>query len=300
MRTHDFRPLPDLASRTLAGSVVYANDELFAERENLIKPEPAVFSTESFGHKGKIYDGWETRRRREAGFDYAIVRLGVPGVIHGVVVDTAWFKGNYPPFVSVEATSIEGFPTTEELHRGDLGHPGGEVGSQGGQRESLRRQRRAPVHARPADHLPGRRGGPVPGARRPDARPATADRHHRSGGPGERRDRHRLLEHVLFLAAEHPASGPGAHHGRRLGERPAPGQRQRSRHGSAWRPADPCGGSRSTRRISSATPPAGPRCAGSIPPQPISRTTRPGWNWCRRPGCSPTPGISSARRPQRR
>jgi len=115
MRTHDFRLLPDLASRTLAGSVVYANDELFAERENLIKPEPAVFSTESFGHKGKIYDGWETRRRREPGCDYAIVRLGVPGVIHGVVVDTTWFKGNYPPFVSVEATSIEGFPTTEEL-----------------------------------------------------------------------------------------------------------------------------------------------------------------------------------------
>jgi allantoicase len=116
MRTHDFRPLPDLASRTLAGSVVYANDELFAERENLIKPEPAVFSTETFGHKGKIYDGWETRRRRESGFDYAIVRLGVPGIIHGIVVDTAWFKGNYPPFVSVEATSIEGFPTVEELH----------------------------------------------------------------------------------------------------------------------------------------------------------------------------------------
>ena len=115
MRTHDFRPLPDLASRTLAGSVVYANDELFAERENLIKPEPAVFSTQSFGHKGKIYDGWETRRRRGPGFDYAIIRLGVPGVIHGVVVDTAWFKGNYPPLVSVEATSFEGFPTTEEL-----------------------------------------------------------------------------------------------------------------------------------------------------------------------------------------
>jgi len=116
MRTTDFRPLPDLASRALAGSVVYANDELFAERENLIKPEPAVFSTESFGHKGKIYDGWETRRRREAGFDHAIVRLGVPGIIHGVVVDTAWFKGNYPPHVSVEATSFDGFPTTGELH----------------------------------------------------------------------------------------------------------------------------------------------------------------------------------------
>jgi len=31
MRTNDFRPLPDLASRTLAGSVVYANDELFGD-----------------------------------------------------------------------------------------------------------------------------------------------------------------------------------------------------------------------------------------------------------------------------
>lgn len=101
-----FTELPDLASRALAGSVVYANDELFAERENLIKPEPAVFSEESFGHKGKVYDGWETRRRRSPGHDYAIVRLGVPGVVHGVVIDTAWFKGNYPPHASVEATSL--------------------------------------------------------------------------------------------------------------------------------------------------------------------------------------------------
>ena len=52
---------------------MYANDELFAER-NLIKPEPAAFSTESFGHKGKIYDGWETRRRREAGFDHHLTK----------------------------------------------------------------------------------------------------------------------------------------------------------------------------------------------------------------------------------
>jgi allantoicase len=111
----DFTRLPDLASRTLAGSVVYANDELFAERENLIKPGRAEFSTEDFGHKGKVYDGWETRRRREAGHDYAIVRLGVPGVVEGVVVDTSWFKGNYPPEASVEAASIEGYPSPEEL-----------------------------------------------------------------------------------------------------------------------------------------------------------------------------------------
>ncbi|HET8716885.1 MAG TPA: allantoicase [Nocardioidaceae bacterium] len=111
----DFTRLPDLASRALAGSVVLANDELFAERENLIKPGRAVFSTEEFGHKGKTYDGWETRRRREPGHDYAVVRLGVPGVVRGVVVDTSWFTGNYPPHASVEATSVEGYPSPAEL-----------------------------------------------------------------------------------------------------------------------------------------------------------------------------------------
>jgi allantoicase len=105
----------DLASRALAGSVVYANDELFAERENLIKSGRAVFTPEAFGHKGKVYDGWETRRRREPGHDYAVVRLGVPGVLKGVVVDTSWFKGNYPPAASVEATGVEGYPSPVEL-----------------------------------------------------------------------------------------------------------------------------------------------------------------------------------------
>lgn len=107
--------LTDLASRTLAGSVVSANDELFAERENLILPECPTHAADDFGHKGKVYDGWETRRRRDAGHDWAIVRLGAAGVVHGVVVDTAFFKGNYPPEISVEATSIEGYPSAEEL-----------------------------------------------------------------------------------------------------------------------------------------------------------------------------------------
>jgi len=111
----DFTRLPDLASRRLGGSVVHANDELFAERENLIKPEAPAYSTYTFGHKGQVYDGWETRRRREPGHDWAIVRLGLPGVVRGVVVDTAFFKGNYPPEVSVEGASVEGYPTPDEL-----------------------------------------------------------------------------------------------------------------------------------------------------------------------------------------
>jgi allantoicase len=111
----DFTTLPDLAVRSLGGGVVAANDELFAERENLIKPEAPSYQTYTFGHKGQVYDGWETRRRRQPGHDWAIVRLGLPGVVRGVVVDTAFFKGNYPPEVSVEGASVEGYPTPDEL-----------------------------------------------------------------------------------------------------------------------------------------------------------------------------------------
>ncbi|HET7016706.1 MAG TPA: allantoicase [Streptosporangiaceae bacterium] len=110
-----FVALPDLASRLLGSSVVAANDEFFAEKENLIKAEPPTHSAGDFGHKGKIYDGWETRRRRESGHDWAIVRLGCQGIVHGVVVDTAFFKGNYPPEISVEAANAEGYPSPAEL-----------------------------------------------------------------------------------------------------------------------------------------------------------------------------------------
>lgn len=116
---HTFTALPDLASRPMGGSVVFANDELFAERENLIKPEPAAYSTYTFGHKGQVYDGWETRRRREPGHDFAIIRLGQPGVVRGVVIDTAFFKGNYPPEVSVQGCSFDGYPSPAELADAD-------------------------------------------------------------------------------------------------------------------------------------------------------------------------------------
>ncbi|MFT4043236.1 MAG: allantoicase [Gordonia sp. (in: high G+C Gram-positive bacteria)] len=107
--------MPDLALRDLGGAVVWTNDDLFAEAQNLIKTGPAQYQPATFGHKGQIYDGWETRRRRQAGVDQAIVRLGAPGVIYGVVVDTAWFKGNYPPFISVEAATVEGVVSPQQL-----------------------------------------------------------------------------------------------------------------------------------------------------------------------------------------
>jgi allantoicase len=111
----DRPPWPDLAARQLGGSVVCADDELFADRENLIKPGPPVFQPRVFGNKGQIMDGWETRRRRTPGSDSAIVRLGCPGVVRRVLVDTSHFTGNYPAEISVEGAGAEGYPAPAEL-----------------------------------------------------------------------------------------------------------------------------------------------------------------------------------------
>lgn len=108
-------PPIDLASRALGGSVMWASDELFAPRENLINPAPPSFDPAAFSGKGKVYDGWESRRRRRPGHDAAIIRLGAAGVIERVLVDTAFFAGNYPPEISVEGLAAEGFPDAHEM-----------------------------------------------------------------------------------------------------------------------------------------------------------------------------------------
>jgi len=103
--------------------VIAASDEFFAEKENLINPGAATFSPKTFGHKGQVYDGWETRRRRgPAGgrpgddeHDWVIVRLGAPAVVRAVVVDTAFFRGNFPQACAVEACYADGYPDAAAL-----------------------------------------------------------------------------------------------------------------------------------------------------------------------------------------
>ena len=111
----EFTLLPDLASRVFGGGVVFANDEFFAAADHLVEPARPVFAPRTFGHKGQVYDGWETRRRREPGFDTAVIRLGAPGIVHGVDIDTAFFTGNYPPHASVEGAACEGYPDPIQL-----------------------------------------------------------------------------------------------------------------------------------------------------------------------------------------
>lgn len=111
----DFRERMDLASERLGGAVVYANDEFFAPKDNLLKPHKAVFIDGKYTDRGKWMDGWETRRRRTPGHDFCIVRLGLPGVVHGVVVDTAFFRGNFPESCSIEGCSVSGTPSPDDL-----------------------------------------------------------------------------------------------------------------------------------------------------------------------------------------
>lgn len=105
----------DLASRALGGAVLAANDESFCSADHLIDPRPPEFSPKTFDHNGQIYDGWETRRRREPGHDWAIVRLGAAGIVREVVVDTAFFIGNHPPHCSLSAARLQGYPSVDEL-----------------------------------------------------------------------------------------------------------------------------------------------------------------------------------------
>ncbi|MEO6796285.1 MAG: allantoicase [Candidatus Dormibacter sp.] len=109
----------DLASRWLGASVMAASDESFGDKENLLKPGPAVFEPGRYDNRGEIVDGWETKRRREPGHDWALLRLGAPGVITAIDVDTSYFTGNFPESCRIEACGCEGYPSPAELGEAD-------------------------------------------------------------------------------------------------------------------------------------------------------------------------------------
>ncbi|RYZ62103.1 MAG: hypothetical protein EOP08_12625, partial [Proteobacteria bacterium] len=95
----------NLATESYGASVLWANDDFFASKDNLLKPTEAVFLPEEFTDRGKWMDGWESRRRRVPGHDVCIVRLGLPGIVRELVVDTAHFRGNFPKACSFEVAS---------------------------------------------------------------------------------------------------------------------------------------------------------------------------------------------------
>lgn len=110
-----FTGLVDLASADLGGRALGCSDDFFAEVDNLLKPEPAVFIADKFTERGKWMDGWESRRKRVPGHDWAILELGAPGQVVGFDVDTAHFSGNQPQFVSIEGVQAPRGSSLEAL-----------------------------------------------------------------------------------------------------------------------------------------------------------------------------------------
>jgi allantoicase len=88
----------DLAAIEHGGLVLGASDMHFGAKDNMIMP----------GRAANMGDGWETRRRRGPGYDWAIVRLGAPGTVTRVEIDTNHFKGNYPESASLDSCLAPG------------------------------------------------------------------------------------------------------------------------------------------------------------------------------------------------
>ncbi|HVF44830.1 MAG TPA: allantoicase [Pyrinomonadaceae bacterium] len=116
---NEFKNLVDLASERVGGAVLYANDDFFAPKENLVKQSAPVWAEGEYTERGKWMDGWESRRRRTPGFDWCLVRLGLAGRVRGVVVNTAFFRGNFPESCSLEACAAPPNATAEELAGGE-------------------------------------------------------------------------------------------------------------------------------------------------------------------------------------
>jgi allantoicase len=121
-----FTGLVDLAAAALGGQVVGCNDEFFAPAENLIQPGRGVFIEGKFTERGKWMDGWESRRKRGPGHDWCVLRLGVPGEVVGLDIDTNHFLGNHPPFASLDGVMappgapLDDLPWVELLEQSPL------------------------------------------------------------------------------------------------------------------------------------------------------------------------------------
>lgn len=103
----------NLASARLGAKAIYATDDFFADKQRMLQDSEPLWVDDKYDDNGKWMDGWESRRKRTSGHDYCDVKLARSGFIYGVVVDTSYFTGNYPPEISIDACNVEGEPDDE-------------------------------------------------------------------------------------------------------------------------------------------------------------------------------------------
>jgi len=97
--------LIDFALGDNGGKLISCSDMHFSHMENLIKSTTGI----------DMGDGWETKRRRGPGYDWAILKLGSPCIIERVLVDTLHFKGNFPDSCSIEGCNAPDIKKKEIL-----------------------------------------------------------------------------------------------------------------------------------------------------------------------------------------
>ncbi len=117
---HDFLRRVDLAAERVGGAALWATDDFFAAKENLLRPGRGEFVPGKYTERGKWMDGWESRRKRDPGHDWCLIKLGLPGVVGGVDIDTNNFLGNAPSACSLDAYRAEGHSSTEALLASDV------------------------------------------------------------------------------------------------------------------------------------------------------------------------------------
>ncbi len=110
-----FGNLIDLVGEEFGGKALLCSDDFFASIDNLTKASEPEWREEAFTERGKWMDGWESRRKRTPGNDWCILRLGAPGFVHAVDVDTRHFTGNHAPYAALDGCTAAADVTPEWL-----------------------------------------------------------------------------------------------------------------------------------------------------------------------------------------
>ena len=105
--------LVNLASPKMGTKILAFSDDFFGEVTRMLNDKEPIFIEDKYDNHGKWMDGWESKRRRDGGNDWAILKLGSAGIISKIEIDTSYFTGNFPPFFSLEGIYSETDPNKD-------------------------------------------------------------------------------------------------------------------------------------------------------------------------------------------
>ena len=111
MKKIKFKNTVNLAEPKFGSKIIYKTDEFFGAANRILNAQQPIFKEGVYDKHGKWMDGWETRRKRKSGHDYLIIKLGRPGKIFDVDIDTSFFSGNQPSKASLQACFSKKNPT---------------------------------------------------------------------------------------------------------------------------------------------------------------------------------------------